>query len=466
MKSSLVFIVICFIIGSLANVDVTRDEGVYVLTSTNFQDFVSQEDFVLVEFYAPWCGHCKNLAPHYAKAAQNLEANGSPAKLAKVDATEHGELASQFQVSGYPTLLWFTNDAAPVSYSGPREEPGISEWIARQTVTSLPVVEKQSDLDKSDSLVVLYGESDGYSSLVSLARSLSDVNFVQITDSNEFGGFNNGDIVVYAPSNDPVTTQYTTSDELYSFIESNAYPLVVPFIQSHFQRLMSKDFCVVGLDDTSDAETKEKLLNILGEVAATRSNFGFLYGDSQQFARGAQSAGASGNVFPTIIAVNPAQRIQLAYDEELPFTVENVGKWVDGLLDGTTTTYKKSEPIPENNEGPVTTLVAKNFDSINGKPALVKYYAPWCGHCKTLAPVYVELAEKLQDRDVVIAEIDATANYIEADVSGFPTLIWFDGKGNQEVYSGDRSLDDMYDFVTQRVPKSEDASHDHTHDEL
>merc|ERR1711974_536905 len=143
-------------------------------------------------------------------------------------------------------------------------------------------------------------------------------------------------------------------------------------------------------------------------------------------------------------------QIQIAFDEELEFTPQNIGKWVDGRLDGTTQPFKKSEPIPENN-GPVTTLVAKNFDTIQGKAALVKYYAPWCGHCKTLAPVYEELAQKFSGQDVIIAEIDATANYVAADISGFPTLIWYDGNGNSELYEDARDLQSLTNFVNQKL---------------
>ena len=69
-------------------------------------------------------------------------------------------------------------------------------------------------------------------------------------------------------------------------------------------------------------------------------------------------------------------------------------------------------------------LVAKNFDEIvndETKDVLIEFYAPWCGHCKNLAPVYDEVAAYLKDEsDIVIAKMDATANDVPApyQVSG------------------------------------------------
>ena len=68
-------------------------------------------------------------------------------------------------------------------------------------------------------------------------------------------------------------------------------------------------------------------------------------------------------------------------------------------LDGKIEPYIKSEDVPADNDGPVKVLVGKNFDEIVNDPekdVLIEFYAPWCGHCKSLEPKYNELGEKVR----------------------------------------------------------------------
>ncbi|KAF4551176.1 Thioredoxin-like protein 2 [Elsinoe fawcettii] len=108
----------------------------------------------------------------------------------------------------------------------------------------------------------------------------------------------------------------------------------------------------------------------------------------------------------------------------------------------------------------VVDLLPKNFDSIvldSGKPALVEFFAPWCGHCKTLAPIYDELAaayEHVKDK-VVIAKVDADAHRDLGQrfgVQGFPTLKWFDGKSKEPIdYNSGRDLDSLKAFIEDKT---------------
>jgi protein disulfide-isomerase A6 len=100
----------------------TPPSNVVVLTPENFDKIVldSSKD-VLVEFYAPWCGHCKSLAPIYDKLATVYKPD-SHVVIAKVDADKHKELATKYGVSGYPTLIFFPKtDKAGVKYEAGRD---------------------------------------------------------------------------------------------------------------------------------------------------------------------------------------------------------------------------------------------------------------------------------------------------------------------------------------------------------
>lgn len=101
----------------------------------------------------------------------------------------------------------------------------------------------------------------------------------------------------------------------------------------------------------------------------------------------------------------------------------------------------------------------KTFDLLVGKtPALVEFYAPWCGHCKTLAPTYEKLADLFSgSKDKVkIVKVDADGDGKELGqkfgIKGFPTIKWFPGGADSgpEDYEGGRDLDDLTDFVTKK----------------
>ncbi|KAF8852287.1 disulfide isomerase [Acephala macrosclerotiorum] len=114
---------------------------------------------------------------------------------------------------------------------------------------------------------------------------------------------------------------------------------------------------------------------------------------------------------------------------------------------------------PTYDNSAVLDLIPDNFDkiAISGKPALVEFFAPWCGHCKSLAPVYEELAQSFafaKDK-VSIAKVDADAEKTlgkRFGIQGFPTIKYFDGKSDKpEDYSGGRDIDSLTEFITKKT---------------
>lgn len=100
-------------------------------------------------------------------------------------------------------------------------------------------------------------------------------------------------------------------------------------------------------------------------------------------------------------------------------------------------------------------IVGKTFDKIvkdKSKDVLIEMYAPWCGHCKNLEPIYKELGKSLKkEKNLVIAKIDATANDIpdEYKVEGFPTIYYApaNDKDNPLKFEGDRTVEGFTKYL-------------------
>jgi len=133
MKMEVLFVLFCFLAVSHC-LPYAKDSGVISLTKDTFSSTVfSTEHVWVIEFYAPWCGHCKSLAPEYVKAASNLK---GIVRVAAVNCDEEKELAGYFGVKGFPTIKIFPSELTPMKdgkghhkvpedYQGPRTAAGI-----------------------------------------------------------------------------------------------------------------------------------------------------------------------------------------------------------------------------------------------------------------------------------------------------------------------------------------------------
>jgi protein disulfide-isomerase A4 len=116
-----------------------NDKGpVKTLVAANFDKIVNDESKdVLIEFYAPWCGHCKQFEPKYAQLAAKLKSEQPNLILAKFDATTN-DAPQNFNVEGFPTIFFAPSGkkSTPIKYSGNRDLDHLTEFMKKNAVKS------------------------------------------------------------------------------------------------------------------------------------------------------------------------------------------------------------------------------------------------------------------------------------------------------------------------------------------
>lgn len=140
----------------------TSEDDVIVLQDSNFTDFIKNYKYVLVEFYAPWCGHCQALEPEYKDAAKKAKTiKEYNVLLAKMDATDPAckETAKAQDIAGFPTLKFFTdgNIDQPIDFGGKKVSSSILSFIDSQILGKVREIKTKEELD---TLVSFIGTSD------------------------------------------------------------------------------------------------------------------------------------------------------------------------------------------------------------------------------------------------------------------------------------------------------------------
>ncbi|XP_023241420.1 protein disulfide-isomerase-like isoform X1 [Centruroides sculpturatus] len=231
------------------------EDDVLVLKKDNFDREIENNKHVLVEFYAPWCGHCKALAPEYAKAAKQLLEEKSEIRLAKVDATEESELAGKFKVKGYPTIKFF-REGEPIDYTGGRTANDIVNWLKKKTgppAITLNTVEETVQFKDSKDVVVIGFFKDPESKLAKVyleaAYAIDDHPFGITSNENVYKEFKvEKDTIILFKKFDEGKNEYEeeiTKDNIKKFVKSNSLPLVIEF--SHAVSFIVHSYCLSNI---------------------------------------------------------------------------------------------------------------------------------------------------------------------------------------------------------------------------
>lgn len=453
------------------------DEGVIVMTDANFDEELAKHDALLVEFYAPWCGHCKKLAPEYAGAAAVLAAQDPPMYIAKCDTTENNALGERFEIKGFPTLVFFRNGKRE-DYTGGRTKDTIVQWINKKTGPASKELQcDQFDQVKSALSAVFFGDFEGelYTQFMSVAKSIEGYSFFHAAGAcaAEHGAKHNGVSVFRSFDQSPVHFDGEHNFETLSlWLENSSIPKLITFSEDYIEPIFGKgkDALILFTNDDKAA------YNQVYQQAAEQLNGEILFVVSgtedgiQQ--RLAEFVGVSSSDAPSIRLLNPGEEMRkFVFPGQLStLSVHAIKNYVDEFKSGALKPHLKSEDEPENNNGPVKVLTGNNYDGIvkdANRDVLVKFYAPWCGHCKSLAPIWEELGTAVSEIDgLVIAKFDATANEVDGvAIRGYPTLRFYP-KGDKTgiEYEGDRDLEGLKDWLSKH--SSAYQSHFAKHDEL
>jgi len=481
-KSKMKNIVCLLAVASLAlGAEVTKDEGVSVLTVDNFDEVIEGNEFVLVEFYAPWCGHCKALAPEYAKAAGILAEKESKIVLAKLDATEEGAVAEKFEVRGYPTLKFFRNGKA-TEYGGGRTADTIVSWLEKKTgppALALASVEEATAFvsGKDVAVIGVFADqtTDAAKAYLAAASAIDDIPFA-ITSSAEVAAEHKieGEAVLLLKTFDDgraVLAEDITEAAVAAFIAGESLPLVVDFNQETAQKIFSGDIkshllAFLSVKADSHADDVAMLQGIAKENKG-KMLFVTINTDEDDHKRILEFFGITESELPTFRAIQLGEDMAKFKPDDDKIEAENIKAFVAKFLAGELKQHLMSEEIPEDwDAAGVKVLVGKNFHEVamnTEKNVLVEFYAPWCGHCKQLTPIWDKLGEKYADHaNIVIAKMDSTANELEEiKVQGFPTIKLIKAGDNSIVdFDGERTEAGFVKFLEAQVGAEGAASKD------
>ena len=459
MRFQAALALVCAFVVSLVRADEAASD-VAVLTDSTFEDFVTKNKYVLAEFYAPWCGHCKSLAPEYEKAATQLKESGSEIKLAKVDATVEKEIAQKYGVQGYPTLFWMVNGEKS-DYKGGRTADTIISWVTKKTGPAVSTGDVPAA--GAQPIVVLKGKAitDSFKKVAESKGDEAIFHFVETSAADE--------ISILHKDEDAIVASAEEAKDVAAFVTSHALPRFGALDGESYGKYMAASKGLVwvmpALESSTDLpEAAEKIRGSFVNLAKKFPKYNFAYIDTVAFKAALENM-LSVSSFPAVaVNLKAGDKKKFIYSGEL--TESAVGQFLSDVEAGKIEPTLKSEEVPDSNAEPVRVVVGKTLKEEvfqAEKDVLFEVYAPWCGHCKKLAPEFEKVAQKVRkegmDDLISIAKMDGTTNDSPIESiswDGFPTLYYVKAGTSVPIpFTGGRDAKAIWKWIKQNHSQTE-----------
>jgi protein disulfide-isomerase A1 len=246
-----------------------------------------------------------------------------------------------------------------------------------------------------------------------------------------------------------------SAEELGKFVKAQSIPIFDELGPDNFGNYADHGIPIgyLFVDPTDEASRTDVTKGLADFAKSQRGAVNFVYIDGSKFGDYGKSLGVDVDHLPGFVLQDIASQTKYVLPEKV--SAAGIEKFVAGALKGDISPTVKSQPLPESQDGPVWKLTADGWSQLfddESKDVFVEFYAPWCGHCQRLAPIWDTLGERYKASNVVIAQMDATENDIPSDapfrVQGYPTLKFRPAGTSEWVdYNGDRSLDNLVEYI-------------------
>ncbi|CAM8992636.1 unnamed protein product [Rhodiola kirilowii] len=347
--ASAVLAVLIFIpLYSVSSHEFNVDGRVIELVDSNIDAAISTFDYILIDFYAPWCGHCKRLAPELDAAAPILSGLKEPVVIAKVDADKYSSLAYKHEIDGYPTLKLFMH-GVPTNYNGPRKAEALVRYLKKFVSPNVSVLD-------SDSAVKSFVEEAGSSFPIFIGFGLNKstvsefaIKYKKKAWFSVAKDFSEDVMILYDfdkvpalvaihPTYDERSVFYGPFEDTFlgAFVKQNLFPLVMPITYESLKLLRDDDRKVVLtiVQDESD-EKSVKLIKLLKGAAASNRNFMFGYVGVKQFDEFTETFGVGKKTsLPTMVVWDGNEEYYTVIGSESIVDEEEHGSQITRFLEG------------------------------------------------------------------------------------------------------------------------------------